>query len=116
MHELSLIREMLDIALATAETQRARAIHRIHVRVGGMSGVVPEALSFAFPIAARGTLAERAVLDIEMIPVVAFCSNCESNFAPSDVVYLCPQCGEPSGEICSGNELSLHAMEITTHD
>lgn len=115
MHELSLLQEMLELALASAKKQGARAIHRIQLQVGEMSGVVPEALSFAFPIATHGTIAEGAVLEIDPISVVAYCPQCDQEFQPGDVIYLCPNCGEPSGEIRRGNELLLQSMEISTH-
>jgi hydrogenase nickel incorporation protein HypA/HybF len=115
MHELSLLQEMLEIAVRSAQGQGAKAIHRIRLQVGEMSGVVPEALSFAFPLAAQGTMAAGALLELESIPVVAFCLQCDREFQPSDVIYLCPNCGRPSGDIRSGGELTLHSMEVSTN-
>jgi hydrogenase nickel incorporation protein HypA/HybF len=114
MHELSLLQEMLEVAVQAARPQGAKAIHRIRLQVGEMSGAVPEALSFAFPLAAEGTIAAGAVLELESIPVVAFCRPCDQEFTPSDVIYLCPNCGRPSSDIRRGDELTLHSMEVST--
>ena len=40
----------------------------IRLRIGALSGVVPEALEFAFEALRPGTLAEKAELAIESVP------------------------------------------------
>ena len=48
MHELSIMEGALALALEQARQAGARKLHVIRLRVGAMSGVVPEALQFAF--------------------------------------------------------------------
>lgn len=116
MHELSLLVELIEQATALAKVRGARSIDRVRLEVGELSGVVPEALTFAFPIAAQGTIAAGAKLDMAVVPVVACCRACDREFTPTDIVYACPTCGQISDDIRCGTELTFHSMEITTDE
>lgn len=113
MHEVSLMEQALELALEYAHQQNAQKILRLKMRIGTMSGVVPEALEFAFDIVTRGTLAEGAILEIEKVPVVCYCPNCNIEFQPADLFYECPQCGELSSEIRKGKEIELASLELS---
>ncbi len=113
MHEVSLMEQTLELALEYAHQQHAQKILRLKMRLGAMSGVVPEALEFAFDIVTRGTIAEGAKLEIEEVPVVCHCANCNLEFQPADLFYECPQCGELSSEVRSGKEIELASLELS---
>ena len=112
MHEIGLMQRTLDIALAHAARHGANRICRLTLRVGAMAAVAPEALSFAFDVAARGTIAERARLEIQMVPVTCFCQACGEEFSPPDLSYECPRCGRLSMDVRRGQELELAYLEV----
>ncbi|HYG35135.1 MAG TPA: hydrogenase maturation nickel metallochaperone HypA, partial [Clostridia bacterium] len=64
MHELSIMDSALNLALDQARKAGAKRICGIRLRIGALSGVVPEALEFAFEALVTGTLAEGAKLSI----------------------------------------------------
>lgn len=66
MHEAKLCLSLIDLALE--RLSEGERIVRLRVAVGALSGVVPEALSGAFPICADGTPAEGAFLALERTP------------------------------------------------
>jgi hydrogenase nickel incorporation protein HypA/HybF len=68
VHEAKLCLSLLDLALASLREARGERILALRVRVGELSGVVPGALSAAFPLCARGTPAEGAELALEPAP------------------------------------------------
>jgi hydrogenase nickel incorporation protein HypA/HybF len=113
MHEIGLVQSTLELAHKAARESGATRIHVLRLRVGALTGVVPEAFEFAFEALRRGTLAEQATLEIETIPARSFCSVCRSEFASDDLIYSCPRCATPSAELRSGLELELVSMEIT---
>ena len=113
MHEVSVMQSALDIAIDHAKQQNATRIHRINMRVGALSGVVPDALEFAFEVVTQGTLAEGAKLEIERIPALCYCPACRIEFEPKDVIYACPQCGSLNVEIRAGRELELAYLEVS---
>ncbi|PSN12046.1 hydrogenase maturation nickel metallochaperone HypA [filamentous cyanobacterium CCP5] len=113
MHEISLMEATLEIALDQAHAQGASKVHRIHLQVGEVSGVVPEALAFAFDVVCAGTPAEGAELTLETIPARCYCSRCRQEFHPADWVYECPQCHTISADIRQGKDLELASLEVS---
>lgn len=109
MHEVGIMEQTVDIAIDCAKG--VDRIHTLKMRIGKMSGVVPEALEFAFDVVTQGTIAEGANLEIETIPVTCYCSECNNNFQPSDWFYECPECGKFSYQILSGKEIELVSIE-----
>jgi hydrogenase nickel incorporation protein HypA/HybF len=113
MHEAGLMQAALDIAADHAVRNGAVRIHRLTLRVGRLSGVEPAALAFAFDAVAAGTPAEGARLEIEAVPTICYCRGCAAEFAPADIIYACPRCGDLSGDVRSGQELELASLEVS---
>jgi hydrogenase nickel incorporation protein HypA/HybF len=61
MHELGISRNIVAIV---AEAAKGRRVRRVTLEIGKLSGVMPYAVEFCFDLAAEGTAAARAVLDI----------------------------------------------------
>ncbi|HPA21454.1 MAG TPA: hydrogenase maturation nickel metallochaperone HypA [Verrucomicrobiae bacterium] len=113
MHELSLMTDAMEQAQALARRNGATRIHRIRMRVGTLSGAVPEALEFAFEALKPGTLAEDGRLEIERIPASFRCGQCGETLALQEVDFTCPKCGGPLTLAGGGRELELADMEIS---
>ena len=96
------------------ETRKAGAsrVQEIRLRIGALSGVVPEALQFAFEALADGTLAEQAKLTIEHVPARFWCAPCNREFEAAGWFAECPDCGTASSELRAGRELELASLEI----
>lgn len=76
MHELSITHAILDTALRHAEQAHATTIRALDLRVGALSGIVGESVTFYFEMISRGTLAEGAQLRIKVVPPCARCRTC----------------------------------------
>jgi len=113
MHEVSIVTNALEIALEQMHRQGASRIHSVTLRIGELSGVVPEALTFAFKAVTAGTPAETARLVVEAVPVRCYCSRCGGEFHPADMIFRCPSCGQISGDIRCGRELELTSLEVS---
>jgi len=112
MHEVGLMQEAVRMAVERATTAGASRVRRMCLRVGAMSGVVPDALRFAFDVVCRGTPVDGAVLEIEEVPAVCWCSRCKTEFECPDFVSECPHCHELSGDLRRGTELELAEVEV----
>jgi hydrogenase nickel incorporation protein HypA/HybF len=112
MHELSIMQSALSMALEQAKVAGAERVHVIRLRVGALSGVVPDALEFAFEALVPGTAAEGAALAIENVPARFWCGTCSREFQADDLFAECPDCHQASGEVRAGRELELASMEI----
>jgi hydrogenase nickel incorporation protein HypA/HybF len=112
MHECSIMQSALSQALQQASKAGATRVHEIRLRVGVLSGVVADALQFAFEALTPGTSAEGAVLTIEEVPARFWCGACLREFVSANLYSECPDCGEPSGELRAGRELELRSIEV----
>ncbi|MGA1262752.1 MAG: hydrogenase maturation nickel metallochaperone HypA [Prochlorothrix sp.] len=113
MHEVSLMAQTLELAVQQAQQQQATRIHRLKMRIGAQSGVVPEALQFAFEVSTPGTIAAGAQLEIETVPVLCFCGSCQREFEPKDWFYECPDCQTLSYQVLAGREIELSTLEVS---
>jgi len=66
MHELAAAQDVVRVAVQAAEEQNARRITAIALKVG--AAYAPEQLRDLIAIAAQGTIAEGARLDVEAVP------------------------------------------------
>jgi hydrogenase nickel incorporation protein HypA/HybF len=112
MHELSVMQGALDLALDQARQAGAIRVHQIRLRIGALSGVVPEALQFAFEALVPGTLAEGATLAIDPIRARFYCATCSREFECDDMIGECPACHGLSAELRAGREMELASLEI----
>lgn len=87
----------------------------MRVRVGPLSGIVVEALRFAFEALTPGTPAAGARLDIEETQLSFHCPRCGADYATPVGSYQCPACGSADGELRGGNELQLVSIEVPDH-
>ena len=102
----------LNVALAQARQAGATRVHVIRLRIGALSGVVPDALEFAFEALTPGTLAEGAKLAIEHVPARFWCAKCLREFESDNMFAECRECHSLSGELRAGREMELASLEI----
>jgi len=112
MHELSIMQSALDQVLEQARQAGANRVHAIRLRIGALSGVVPNALQFAFEALADGTPAKGAKLIIEDVPARFWCATCKQEFKATRMFAECPGCHHPSAELRAGREMELISLEV----
>jgi hydrogenase nickel incorporation protein HypA/HybF len=114
MHELSVCQALIEQVERVARQNDARTVISIVITVGPLSGVEPQLLEHAYPLAAAGTVAEHASLVIETVPVRVRCRSCaaETDVVPNRLV--CGACGDWQVDVTGGEELTLRRVEIET--
>jgi hydrogenase nickel incorporation protein HypA/HybF len=112
MHELSIMQSALDQVLEQARQAGANRVHAIRLRIGALSGVVPDALQFAFEALSDGTPAKGAKLIIEDVPARFWCATCSHEFEATQMFAECPDCHHPSGKLRGGREMELTSLEV----
>ena len=112
LHELSLTQSLLEIAEEHARRENATAITSITMEIGALSGVVPEAIEFAFEVCTEGTLAEGASLKINHIPALGRCQKCGQESKMESLLDGCSACDSYALDILKGQEMALIEMEI----
>ena len=113
MHELSVALSLIDMANEEAGKHEGVRVNALLLKLGPLSGVVKEALTFSFEIACEGTALEGAQLVIEEVPVVVHCENCCADEQTASIQDLrCPRCGGLSTEVIRGRELELVSLQL----
>ena len=113
MHELSVCQSMLRQVDEIAAREKAAAVNRIVIRIGPLSGVVPELLQQAFTIARAGTKAEQADLVTEAQSIRIQCLQCGNECEAQANRLVCSECGDYRTRLISGDELMLASVELT---
>ncbi|MCK4923484.1 MAG: hydrogenase maturation nickel metallochaperone HypA [Spirochaetes bacterium] len=65
MHELSIAEELLQIITNKALQVGIHKIEQINLKIGEFSGVLPDALVFAFEMLSKDTMTEGVRIEIE---------------------------------------------------
>lgn len=111
MHEVGLMQSALETVARVAHEHNFTRVSRIGLRVGLLSGVVPEALEFAFEVLRQGTVAAEAELEIEIVPAQFWCENCQAEYNLEQFEFECAHCGGPLVLRSGGTELELAIVE-----
>jgi hydrogenase nickel incorporation protein HypA/HybF len=112
MHEVSIMAEALRMAVDAAQSAGASRVRKLRLRIGSLSGVVPESMHFAFDVVCQNTMADGARLEIEAVPAACWCATCQAEFECADFFNECPRCRNVSGELRRGRELEIAAVEL----
>ncbi len=112
MHELSVCQAMLAQVEAIARRENASEVERIVIRIGPLSGVVPELLQQAFTVARAGSVAAGAELQTELQQVRVRCQQCGAECDVTANRLICCECGDFRTQLISGDELLLVSVEL----
>lgn len=112
MHELSMAMALVEQMEKVAREQRASAVPKVTVTVGALSGVDPDALRGAFPLAAEDTVAAGAELVIEWVKAAVRCRVCGKTSQPEAPFIYCAGCRSTEVDIETGRELYITSIEV----
>lgn len=112
MHELSIVASLFEILEEKAKEKKAEKITSVKLKVGALSGVVPEFLETAFNIYKKDTIADEAELKIEEVPLKVKCEKCGAEIIKNDYVFICEKCDSRELKTLAGTELLLEKIEL----
>ncbi|MDH5620634.1 MAG: hydrogenase maturation nickel metallochaperone HypA [Gammaproteobacteria bacterium] len=113
MHELSVCLSLLRQVENIARQHDAATVDQVFLKVGPLSGVEPELLRKAYPLAVAGTVAEKAELFIEYGEIIVACTECGAESPAKTNRLLCAACGDFRTRLVSGDEMILERIELT---
>ena len=112
MHEMSLCESVLQIIEDEAAAKGFGKVKRVHLEIGALAGVDPEALRFCFDVVAHGTLIEGATLDIIQPPGQGWCMPCGLAVTLAERYAACPHCGSYQLQVTGGDEMRIKELEV----
>lgn len=112
MHELAITEGIMEAAVPAAQEAGATKILEIRLKIGELSGVLPEFIQEYFGIVSKGTIAEGAKLSVTRIPVCIKCPDCGYEGEIKEKKIRCPKCEGIGFKIVSGREYYVDSLEV----
>ncbi len=112
MHELAITEGIMEAAVPEAERHGAKKILEIRLKIGELSGVLPECIQEYFNIVSQGTIAEGARLSVEKIPITVRCAACGYEGGIEKRKVFCPECESTDIKIIAGREYFVDSLEV----
>jgi hydrogenase nickel incorporation protein HypA/HybF len=114
MHELSIAEAIINSTLDEVSKQGGGKVEEVGLRIGSLSGVMPDALEFAYEIAVRDTALDGSVINMEVIPATGKCAECGELCSFEMTPFMCPACGSFKIDLERGYELDIAYIRIET--
>ena len=112
MHELSIVKSIVDIALDHYNQHQANRVECIELEIGVLSGVEMSAFDFAWKHGVVNTILEHAERNTVRVQGEARCQDCASPFEIEELYSRCPVCGSFEKVILKGKELKIKSITI----
>ena len=112
MHELSIAKNIIEIASEQAKIYNLSVIDEIEIEVGELSGVEIDALKFVMEIATKETILENSRTIFTLIPGRARCLICSKEFLINSFFAQCPECKRFNFQIIQGQELRVKSLIV----
>lgn len=115
MHELALSTAILETVMRHA---KGRRVTEVQMTIGMMRQVVPDSLEFYFGVATKGTLAEGARLDQEIVAAELRCRDCSRQWNPDPEFpdFRCPDCSTANVQVLAGTEFEVESINVQEPD
>ena len=115
MHELHLMKQVVKTVEAAWDGTNHSRLSIVRLKVSALSHLLThdhETLQTTFGLAARGTRAEGAVLEIIPVPGEAWCPACARNTVITGLDHTCSICGGPVIVGPDEPEVVLHELVV----
>ena len=120
MHEISIASALIDSVIDTASKNNVQKVDEVFIEIGELTSLNTDQLKFIFETITKGTVAEGAKYNIEVISPLIECNKCNykgkieyfekiHNFLP---VIRCPECGEINVDVIAGRECCVRKIKI----
>lgn len=116
MHELSIALRIVETVETALTAEPDTVVETVTIRVGALTGLVPEALAFSWEVATDESRLRGSQLLIEVVDATGFCPHCGVDRVIGNLqAFRCPVCHTPIAQITGGNELEIATIEVTDH-
>ena len=111
MHELALMKSMVDILDREVQDSEVGDVKTIHLEVGKLRYIVPEILVSCFEQIPKDKKLENAQIRMEVLPVKLSCKSCGEVSVPEENEFACMKCSSAEVNFDSGNEFRIKGIE-----
>lgn len=112
MHEIGIASSILQTVDAEARRRPHLQIIAVGLRIGELSNVDRDALTFAFDALTRNSLWQSLKIEIEWCPRRQKCLGCSEEFSVQNHQLNCPTCGGAATTCVGGTELDITYLDV----
>lgn len=113
MHEVSLVRNVFKTLVDEFSEEEINRIEIIRMKIGELSNVEPILMQNAFEaVKMDQPQYQNITLEIDLIPVTVSCHICNAKTRVQGYKFICGNCGAPTNDIITGNELLIHQVSF----
>ena len=112
MHEIGIVRQLVRTVTEFASQNGVSEISEVVADCGELSLVIPEYVEELYPVAAKGSILEKAKLTINIIPGLAECEECDEIFNVIENRGYCPNCGSFDKTVLSGKDFMVREIRV----
>lgn len=111
MHEMGLMDAMLRMVKRICAEENLERVDKIVLEVGELSGIEVPYLYDGFNAVIYGTDWADTKLEVETVPGVLHCNDCDIDFPLKNQELFCPKCFGKNLSIKEGRDMVLKSIE-----
>ncbi len=112
MHEVGIASSILETVDAEARRRPDSQIIAVGLRIGELSNIDKDALTFAFDALTRDSPWQSLKIEIEWCPRRQKCLACGEEFSIQNYRMDCPKCLGTASTCISGTELDIAYLDV----
>ena len=117
MHELGIVFHIAKKVESIAVENHVNHVAKVVLEIGEVSTVVPSYLEDCWKWkCTKSEILKDCALEIEMIPAVTFCEDCEKTYGTVEHGKTCPYCGSEHTYLVQGNAHTIKEIVVYEED
>ena len=113
MHEVHLVRAILETVEKQAATKRAKRVKSVKIRFNALTSHSGDHVRFSFDVVKKEMpLFQEAALTLTEVEPTLLCMNCGHKFHGHHLPDICPKCGSVDVKAVNPTDMVLENFEI----
>ncbi len=113
MHELGIVFHIVKSVEEVAKENEATKVNKVILQLGEVSTVIPHYLQDCWKWKCeKSELMSGCELEIEMIPAITYCEDCQQTYGTVEHGKICPHCQSEHTYLVQGNEHVIKEIEV----
>ena len=113
MHEVHLVRAIVDTIEKQATAQGAKRVKEVRIRFNPLTSHSGDHVQFSFDIVKKESpLVANAALKLDEVEPLLLCNKCGNKFHGHELPEVCPKCGSLEVKAVNSTDMVLEGFEI----
>ena len=113
MHEVHLVRAIIETVEKKATEQKARRVKHVKIRFNPLTSHSGDHVQFSFDIVKKDNpLVQDATLELIEVEPLLRCTRCGHEFHGHELPEICPKCGSVDVKAVNPTDMVLEGFEL----